>query len=258
VGVDRWLALAESTDPAALDAVCSLIGRYVKAEQVTLEQAVKLAGLRALPLAKLGFAWLKTKPVREPSEVRGLIEAECQLLRPEILRWLRATLAALPGFDPGLILEFLDARQLDARTEGWAWFKSDPRAFEDVETWRKLLESPYDEIRLALVAELESRIKPAFDPGDLSPLWASVLLNIHRGSRAKPVVVRQLLARLEANPLEAPALLPLLSVALRSVRGPERRAGLVAVVRLVEKRAEVEPLVRSTFPELQWIGESDR
>jgi hypothetical protein len=50
----------------------------------------------------------------------------------------------------------------------------------------------------------------------------------------------------------------MLSVALRSSRGPERRAGLVAVVQLVEQRAEVETLVRSTFPELQGIGDSDR
>jgi hypothetical protein len=255
VGVDRWLALAESTDSAALEVVCSLIGRQVKAEQVTIEQAVRLAGLRALPVARLGLAWLKTKSVREPVEILGLIDAECGLLRPEILGWLRATLASLSSFDPALILEFLDARQLDVRAEGWAWFLSEPRASDDFETWRKLLESPYDDIRLLLVAELESRSGHKFDPSSLRSLWASVLLNIHRGSRAKPVVVRQLLDRMETKPGEAPELLPLLCVALRSVRGPERRSGLVAVVRLVEKRPEVEPLVRSAFPELQWIGE---
>jgi hypothetical protein len=255
VGVDRWLSIAEATNPIAPEVLCSLIFRHVKSEQVTIEQAVRLTGLRALPVARLGLAWLKSKSVREPVEILGLIDAGCSPLRLEILGWLRATLASLSSFDPALILEFLDARHLDARTEGWAWFLSEPRATDDFETWRKLLESPYDDIRLLLVAELESRSGHKIDPSSLRSLWASVLLNIHRGSRAKPVVVRQLLDRLEAKPGEAPELLPLLSVALRSVRGPERRSGLVAVVRLVEKRPEVEPLVRSTFPELQWIGE---
>lgn len=258
VTVDRWLSLAGSTDAAGLDVLCRLIDRHVKPDQVTLEQAVKLAGSRPLPVAKLGFTWLQTKSVREPSEILGLIDAGCSILRPEILAWLRSTLSHSLTFEPASILEFLDARQLDARTEGWNWFRSEPRAFDDVSLWRKLLESPHDDIRLALVAELESRAKLPFDMPDLRPLWASVLLNIHRGSRAKPVVVRQLLDRMNANPAIAGLLLPLLSIALRSVRGPERRAALVALVQLVEKRAKVEPLVRETFPELQWAEEFAR
>ncbi len=252
LGVDRWLALAESTDPSALEPLCELIARHFHSGQVTLEQAARLAVLRPLPLAKLGFSWLKEKEVG-PGDLRtvlALVEAECEPLRPEILRWLREILAGSTGFEPSMVLEFLDSRHADARLEGWAWFRTEPKVRDDIETWRKLLESPYDDVRLALVAELETRAG-GDDPEALRALWAGVLLNIHRGSRAKPGVVRQLLRRLEASPGEAPALLPLLGVALRSVRGPERRAGLVAVVRLVEKRAEVAPLVRSSFPELQ-------
>ena len=47
-------------------------------------------------------------------------------------------------------------------------------------------------------------------------------------------------------------MLPLLSVALRSVRGPEWRAGLAAVVQLAERRPVAAPAVRAAFPELQW------
>jgi hypothetical protein len=252
LGVDRWLALAESTDPLALEPLCDLIAKFVKPGDVALVQAARLAGLRPLPVAKLGFSWLREKAV-EPGDLRtvlALVEAECEPLRPEILRWLRRVLASSIAFQPAMVLEFLDSRHADARLEGWDWFRSDPRVGSDVETWRKLIESPYDDVRLPLVAELETRAM-VDDPDALRGLWASVLLNVHRGSRAKARVVRQLLRRLEARPGEAPALLPLLGVALRSVRGPERRAGLVAVVRLVEKRAEVAALVRSSFPELQ-------
>lgn len=260
--VDRWLALAESTHPVALDLVCELIGRYVRADQVTFAQAVRLAGLRPPPAARLGLAWLRALPPDRldiPAALT-LVDAECEPLRPEILRWLRGALAASPDSGAGMILDFLDSRHADVRAEGWAWFLAEPRARDDPETWRRLLESPHDDVQLALVAELEQRIAgddPArlarsLDPSALRTLWAAVLLNVHRGSRARPAVVRQLLRRLEASPADAPALLPLLGVALRSVRGPEHRAGLVAVVRLVEARPEVGPLVRSAFPELQW------
>ena len=254
LGVDRWIALAESTDPSALEALCDLIAGHVGPDRITPEQAVRLAVLRPLPVAKLGFSWLKEKAigVDDRRTVLGLVDAECGPLRAEILSWLRGVLGSSTGFEPAMVLDFLDARHADARREGWAWFQSEPRVFDDVETWRKLLESPHDDVRLALVAELETRAG-----GDLGgieglrALWAAVLLHVHRGSRAKPGVVGQVLRRLEASPDEAPSLLPLLGVALRSVRGPERRAALVAVVRLVERRGQVAALVRSSFPELQ-------
>ncbi|WP_202802894.1 hypothetical protein, partial [Singulisphaera acidiphila] len=79
---------------------------------------------------------------------------------------------------------------------------------DDVAIWQRLLESPYDDIRLALVAALDERtrqgdavhLKPGrLDPDLLRLLWASVLLNIHRGHRAKPQVVRQLFRQAEAH-----------------------------------------------------------
>jgi hypothetical protein len=252
--VDRWIALAESTDPSALEALCELIAGHVGPDRVTSTQAVRLAVLRPLPVAKLGFSWLKDKAIGpdDLGTVLRLVDAECEPLRPEILGWLRGVLAASAGFERAMVLEFLDARHADARREGWAWFQSEPRLRDDVETWRKLLESPHDDIRLALVSKLEARAGGGFGETEgLRALWAAVLLNVHRGSRAKPGVVNQVLRRLEASPDEAPKLLPLLGVALRSVRDPERRSALVAIVQLVERRGEVAALVRSSFPELQ-------
>ena len=64
-----------------------------------------------------------------------------------------------------------------------------------MELWRRLLESPYDDVRLNLVADLENRVAQgrhvSAEHAVLSQelvqlLWASVLLNIHRGGRAKP------------------------------------------------------------------------
>ncbi|CAN5910705.1 hypothetical protein BH23PLA1_BH23PLA1_44110 [soil metagenome] len=260
VDVDRWLALIESPNPAALDLICDLVARHVSADEVTLEQAIRLASCRPFPLARLGLDWLRRKSPETEADGRALLElaeAECRPLRPEIIRWARGVLSASPAFRADWVLEFLDSRHADVRAEGLAWLLDEPRAGDDVSIWQKLLESPYEDVRAALVSELERRASSLEWDGSLNPdrlrmLWASVLLNIQRGSRSKPTALRQMAQRLERRPEDAEALLPLLGLAMRSVRGPEFRAGLSAVMRVVDRRPDLEPIVRQSFPELQW------
>jgi len=123
-----------------------------------------------------------------------------------------------------------------------------------------LFESPYDDVRLKLIEYLENRFArrmPALpkqvplDPEHVRLLWATVLLNIQRGSRAKPVVVGQIVRRLTERSEDAAQLLPILKVALRSSRGPEWRVGLAGVVQLVERQPQLEKLLQESFPELQ-------
>ncbi|WP_435020302.1 hypothetical protein TA3x_001753 [Tundrisphaera sp. TA3] len=261
LGFDRWLELVVSTSPDSLDLLCDLVRRHVRPQDVSAEQAAELASRRPAPLARLGLDWLRARPLGEPAAdalLTRLLEAECPSARVEILAWLRESLARLPEHRADRALRFLDSRHADARAEGWRWFLADPTLHQDVGIWRKLAETPHDDVRIALLADLEKRAgggdpsRLGLDPGSLRPMWASVLLNVHRGNRAKPVAVRQIVQALRRNPDAAPDLLPLLGVALRSVRGPERRAGLAAVVQLVEKKPGVEPLARSSFPELAW------
>ncbi|MCI0701872.1 MAG: hypothetical protein L0241_12390, partial [Planctomycetia bacterium] len=58
--------------------------------------------------------------------------------------------------------------------------------------------------------------------------------------------------RLSANPDEASELLPIVAVALRSVRGPEFRAELAGVPCFVARNPTRKPLVEAVFPELRW------
>lgn len=92
------------------------------------------------------------------------------------------------------------------------------------------------------------------DPELLRLLWPSVLPNVHRGSWAKAVAIRQILARVEARSAELPRLLPLLAAALRPSRSPERRAGLSAIVQLAERDGAAALLGREAFLELEWAG----
>ncbi len=259
--VGQWLGLIQSANPMALDLLCGLMERHLNREKLTLAQALKLATSRPLPVARLGLNLLQGRKPATLEECRSLLtaaEAEAVPVRADLLRWVRATLGQSPHFDPLWVLEFLDSPHDDVREQGWAWFQEEQRARENVVLWQRLLESPYDDMRLHLVAELEKwAAQPApVDRGKLDAdlvryLWAAVLLNIHRGGRTKPLVVSQVLRRLERKPEEAAQLLPVLSVALRSVRGPEWRAGLTGVVQLVERRPEMAGAVRGAFPELK-------
>jgi hypothetical protein len=56
------------------------------------------------------------------------------------------------------------------------------------------------------------------------------------------------------EPQNAAPLLPVLAVAVRSVRFPEARHGLAAVVRAVDAHPELADAVKRHFPELE-LGE---
>jgi hypothetical protein len=264
LGVDRLLGLVEEPRGETLEIVCDLLAQRLGAKNVSLAQAVRLARSRPLPAAQLGFTWLQTKtPANEEDclSLLGLAEAQAEPLRPEMVRWCRGVLSGSPFFRPDWVLEFLDSRHGEVRAEGWTWLEEDRRLGDNVDIWRKLLESPYDDVRLRLIKALQARVAGRGDSPDfaLGPLdedllrfvWASVLLNIHRGGRFKPLAVGQLVARLKRRPQEAQDLLPILAVALRSVRGPEWRTGLAGVVQLVEHNRDLRPLVQEMFPELK-------
>jgi hypothetical protein len=263
VPLARWLALLETPNAAAVDVICSLMARSVRPEQVPFAEVVRLAMSRPVPVARLGAAWLRGKTPQTEDECRallGLAEAQAEPVRAEIVRWARQLLSASPYFRPEWVLEYLDSRHEDVRAQGWHWLQEEPRTRDHVLLWRRLLESPYDDVRLKLVADLERRTaqsehalseRVALDPGLVRFLWASVLLNIYRGNRRKPAVVAQIVQRLDQRPDDARELLPILSIALRSLRGPEWRAGLAGVVQAVVRRPELEGDVRTLFPELR-------
>ena len=87
VSLERWLALLETPNVEVLDILCELMATHLRPDGVTFEQAVRLAGSRPLPVARLGFTWLKAKAPQSEADGRallGLTEAQAELLRP---RW---------------------------------------------------------------------------------------------------------------------------------------------------------------------------
>jgi hypothetical protein len=84
-----------------------------------------------------------------------------------------------------------------------------------------------------------------------------VLLGIHRGGRSKLTALRHISDAVARDPHNAAALLPVLAVAIRSVRLPEARTGLAAVLGAVERAPALAGDVARFLPELQLPADAD-
>ena len=131
LSVERWLELLDIANPQTLDLLCELMVQRLDANRVDLEQTVKLACSRPLPVARLGLTWLQQKRPATEADCRLVLsvgEAEAEPVRAEAVRWARTALGGSPYFQPAWILELLDSRHQDVRGEGWEWFLAEPRS----------------------------------------------------------------------------------------------------------------------------------
>jgi hypothetical protein len=250
IPIEDWLRRLDGDDLAKLDRFSKLLSAKLDGSRVLLDDVLRLAAHGSKPIAELGSELLSKRTFTESDIPRllPLVQAECAAVRPGIVQWLRGSLTALGPIRPEWLLEFLDSKHADVRAAGWEWLQSSPLKDEPI-IWRRLIESPYDDIRGPLVAKLDEHTKGA-DPDAVRQLWASVLLNVARGSRHKPGVVARVVNRIEHHPAESDRLLPVLAAAVRSLRGPEFRTGLAGLVRLAENKPDLVPAIRERFPEL--------
>jgi hypothetical protein len=250
VPVEEWLARLDGDDLERLQRLSSLLARRLDPERVSLENAVKLAVYRSKPVAELGLTLLKKRSLKgvDAAVLLPLVQAESSAVRPDVVAWLRKQLERSGQVRAEWLTEFLDSKHADVRAVGWAWL-TESQLKDDPAIWHRLIESPYDDIRGPLIEALAQRADGA-DADTVRLLWATVLLNVVRGGRHKPGVVARVVARILTKPEEAEQLLPLLAVAVRSLRGPEFRTGLAGVVAMVEHKPDLLPVVRQRFPEL--------
>jgi hypothetical protein len=139
----------------------------------------------------------------------------------------------------------------ELRTAAWSWLQAGPPIPDDPVLWSRLVETPFDELRLAIVDYLARKASlPGTSSRDLAPIWSAVLVGVHRGGRQKPRAIAQIVEAIELRPELADELLPVLAVAVRSIRRPEARAGLAAVARLADSRPELIDAIGNCIPEL--------
>jgi hypothetical protein len=251
--IAEWLDLLRLDNPVALLFLSDLVKKHVTPGRLTLEQCVELARARPAPVAELGLAWAKMKPIQSEAAVRavvGLKDAEAPRVREEAMAWVTQIIERSPHARAEHLRDLVDSKHADVRREALAAMRKTLRYKESTELWGAFFESPYEDVRSFLVAHLTAR-QTAYPPETLRHLWVTTLLAVHRGSRDKKVVIDQIAGRIIERPAEAEALLPLLGVALRSVREPERRAALAALARAAYEQPALRTAISAKLPELK-------
>ncbi len=74
------------------------MGRYLRPERLSFDEAVRLASRRPVPVARLGLEMLRKKTpatIDECAALLGLVDAEAVPVRPELLRWARGVLSSV-------------------------------------------------------------------------------------------------------------------------------------------------------------------
>jgi hypothetical protein len=254
--VSAWLELLSLDNAEALPLLCELVARHVAPARLTLAQKVSLCCARPAPVAELGLSWLRAQTAFAAADLEALLPlsgAAAPRTRAAAARWLCDLLAASPQATPHHLRELVDARFADVRGPALELLAG-PRFSGETALWAAAAESPYDDVRAALVKHLEASLD-GLSADALRHLWATSILAVHRGGKAKRLVAAQVARRIVARPDEAAALLPLLRHLLRSVRAPERRAALGPLVQAALAAPALRAAVAAGIPELD-LGEA--
>jgi hypothetical protein len=249
-----WLKLIETRNPTALAVICDLMKEHVSAERLSLDQMLDLANAAPSPVSAMGLSFLKGRSFDDPDDrmkLATLAEAKCAAMGDEIAGFALPFYESPEQYTRENVSDFFDSLLPEIRNRAWDWMQKTDTAYWDPMLWHRLMETPFPDLRHRIIEGLEQHPGGApAAPEDLTPLWISSLLDVHRGGRGKLSAVRQVVEAIEAKPERADTLLPIIAVAARSIRGPEQRAGLAAVVTLVEQNPDLTEKVRALLPEL--------
>jgi hypothetical protein len=214
-----------------------------------------LACAAATPVARLGLEFVQATSITSAgarAEIARLANTRCTVLGREAALWALGHVGAADHYDREAVTRFFDSLSAEVRDGAWTWLgEKGSVGASDAALFARLLETPYDDLRLRLIDELNRKAAlPGVSAGDLLPVWSSVLLSVHRGGRQKLKATAQIADALVARPERVHDLLPVLVAAVRSIRGPEQRAALAAVMRVVDQRPELTLEIEGKLPEL--------
>ncbi len=255
--VASWLKLLQTKNEEALQRICDAFAKHVSGDRLDLAQCIALTCVRPVPVARLGQKYLQERVISssvDREQIASLSQAQCAAVGGELAAWALGILGKPENYSCDQTIRFFDSQLPEIREAAWTWLLAESSALADAAFWSRLSETPYDDVRLRVVDYLQRVTKlPGATPEDLDFLWRSVLLGVHRGGRQKAKAVHQIAQAVVENPARVDTLLPVLAVAVRSVRGPEARAGLAAVVTLVEAQPQLAAAVRRHLPEMKLV-----
>ena len=255
--VTTWLELLDRCDHDLLPLICAAIKKHLSAAGMDTRQLVQLTSVRPVAVSEFGFDLLTTRHGERPLSVAELVSlsrVECEALAGEITTWALTVLDS-DLYQTDNVIEFFDAPSYAMRSASMDWLEQPAtRGHNDSALWARLVETPFDDVRLRAVECLHRRTGlPGTETDALAPIWCAVILGVHRGGRTKLKAIAQLQTAILNSPARAAELIPVLTVAIRSLRIPERRSALAAVASIVAHNADLQADIQRLLPELQWI-----
>ncbi len=255
--VKTWLELLDQCDHALLPIICAAMKKHVAAARLDTPQLIQLASARPVPVAEFGVEFLKVRHTERPlngGEITSLSRVRCEAMAGEITTWALSIFGS-EIYQTNDVVDFFDSLSESMRNASMIWLESPTsRGHNDAALWARLIETPFDDVRLRVVECLHRRTSlPGAEADAMAPIWCAVILGVHRGGRTKLKAISQMQAAILRQPTRSTELLPVFAVAIRSLRLPERRSALAAVASLVMSREELRADFRKLIPELDWV-----
>ncbi|MEM9109336.1 MAG: hypothetical protein AAGC72_04880 [Planctomycetota bacterium] len=252
--IETWLQLLEGENVAALSLICEAMEKHVSPDRLNHEQLLELACARPVPVARMGFELLKARHAADPYPRHWLIrlaDVQSAAIGGDVAEWVLGMNTNQAEYDLELVSAFFDSPQRSVRESAMGWLDESSAGWNDPRLWARLIETPYDDQRLGIVQKLETRKRlPGSETDQLAHVWLSVVLGVHRGGRRKPDAINQITRAILEAPERAERLVPVLALAVRSIRGPERRAGLAAIATLADELPDLGGTIQAAIPEL--------
>ncbi|QDV41175.1 hypothetical protein Enr13x_10130 [Stieleria neptunia] len=273
VEVSTWLRLLDQADFSVLPTICEAMQRHIAPARLSDDQLIELTMATPAAIARLGFDWLQQRHDERPLSSESLVrlaKAKCEWEAETIAAWAITNIAASGSHSADQITEFFDSRSNAVRNAACNWLTAQAkdgfagqRLQDDPALWVKLTETPYDQVRFALVETLRGvlsrspkRYLESLSVEQQLRVLAAVVLCVDRGSRSKPKAIEQLTSLAISSGQHASTVVSVLAIAARSVRGPERAAGLSALARLVAHSGDLESIVADRMTEWDWSPEA--
>ena len=182
--VSAWLEVLEQSDRSLLPIICEAMTKHVASARLENAQLLLLANAEPVPVAALGLKMLQERHQQRrlsSMEIVELSRAQCAATAGELTTWALDQLNSAEHYSVESVVEFFDSLIEPMREAAMSWLEDTlSRGHEDSVLWSRLIETPFDDVRLRLVDCLQRRTTLLnTDVNSLNHLWCSVLLGMH-------------------------------------------------------------------------------
>jgi len=257
--VSTWIELLESSHLKQQHEVFQAMTVHLPATDLDAGQLLQLTLAQCVPVAELGFQRLRQHHSEYPlsiEELTTLARARCDALAGELTTWALTQLGSEAISSAESIAGFFESPLESMRTAAVNWLENSPSpGRNDPRLWSMLVESPHQDVRLRVAEWLDNKSQQTQQTGtgleSMTHVSCSVILSVHQGSRTKLKAIAQIQSAILRSPEQAPEFLPVLAVAVRSPRAPERRRAIAAVATLmVHGDSSVRENLQRLLPEI--------